>query len=1239
MLKNLKNLSLPEIERKVLEFWQENNIFEKSLKRGPTRTERGKTRKDYVFYDGPPFATGLPHYGHILASIIKDAIPRYQTMKGKKVPRRWGWDCHGLPIENEIEKDLGLKTKRDIENIGVKNFNEAARKKVLAYASDWKEIIPRIGRWVDMENDYKTMDADYTESVLWIFKTLYEKGLIYEGYKSMHLCPRCETTLSNFEVALNYKEIEDFGITVKFKLEETKNQKLKTKSYLLAWTTTPWTLPGNVALAVNDKIVYAKIQKSKFKNQNDNSKLKNGEFYILAKERLNEVLSGEEYEIIEEFKGKDLIGKKYEPLFDYYYNDKNLKNRENGWKICGADFVSAEEGAGIVHIAPAFGEDDMNLAQKENLPLIQHVSIDGKFKPEVKDFAGLPAKPKDNHQSADIEIIKWLAVRNKLFDKQKITHAYPHCWRCDTPLLNYAASSWFVKVGAMRNRLIKNNKKINWIPAHIRDGRFGKWLEEVRDWAISRTRFWGAPIPVWQCQTDAESRGTNAEQRGKNSCGEQIVIGSLEDLKKHAKKSGNKYFVMRHGEAESNLFNIVSSNYKNEHHLTEKGKKQVKAAAGKFKKINLIFSSDFLRCRETAEIVAEAIGYPKNKIIFDKRLREINTGIFDGGKPKEYHDYFSSFEEKFYKTPPKGENLTELKKRVSEFLYEIDEKYSDKNILIVSHEYPIWTIFAGAAGADSQKAIEIRKGKPDFLKTAEIKKLDFIPIPHNDNFELDFHRPYIDEIEFPCKCGGAMKRIPDVFDCWFESGAMPFAQARFPFTQTNTDKSPYRSVSSLRKSAPVPAEFIAEGIDQTRGWFYTLLVLSTALFNKPAYKNVIVNGIILSETGQKMSKRLKNYPDPMEIVNKYGADALRLYLLSSPAVRAENLNFSEKGVDEIYKKVIMRLWNSYQFYELYADKCGLNADRRGQVKSANALDKWILARLNQLIAGVSEAMDDYELDKATRPIGEFVDDLSTWYIRRSRERFRNENKDKKEAMTTTRFVLTEFSKIIAPFAPFMAEAVYQNVKCQMSNVKCRESVHLEEWPTVQKSKACPVPKRSFWCGVQSQKSKVLLEAMTEVRKICSLGLEARQKAGIKVRQPIASLKIKNQKSKIKDNEELLNLIKDEVNVKEIVFDAKIKNEVELDTVITAELKAEGDLRELARLIQDLRKNAGLTPKDKISLYLRAPKEIEHIVAKFLKDFQKKIGAKTIEFYRTEKFDAEEETQIDGQKIWIGLKKT
>ncbi|MBI5045712.1 MAG: class I tRNA ligase family protein [Candidatus Niyogibacteria bacterium] len=1179
-------------EEEVLRFWQENRIFERSL-------EKAAPRGDFVFYDGPPFATGLPHYGHILQSILKDAVPRYRTMKGYRVPRRWGWDCHGLPVENLIEKDLGLEHKKDIEKFGIAKFNEAAKKSVLRYSDDWKKIIPRVGRFVDMESDYKTMDATYTESVWWVFKTLYDKGLIYEGYKPMHICPRCETTLANFEVAQGYKDITDLSVTVKFKLEA--GQKIgdfttDENTYILAWTTTPWTLPGNVALAINNEIVYCKL---KIKNE----KLKIPEFYIFAKERIAEVLKDEPYEIISEFKGSNLVGKKYQPIFSAQggpASDREETDKwENAYKIYGADFVTTEEGAGVVHIAPAFGEDDMNLGQKENLPFIQHVSMDGKFKPEVTDFAGMYVKPKSEDEkerlSADIAVIKYLQEHGNFFDKKKITHSYPHCWRCDTPLLNYAASSWFVKVTSIKDGkggLLDNNQKINWVPGHIKDGRFGKWLTGARDWAISRSRFWGAPLPVWRC--------------GK--CEAVKVLGSREDLRASSALSGNKYFVMRHGESENNVKNIVNSNIENNHYaLTEKGRAEAKksAAALKGKGVNLIIHSDFRRTQETAEIVAKELGVAQNAVIADPRAREYNVGIFDRQDAANYHKYFSSREEKFYKNPPEGENLTELKNRMAGFLYDIDKKYRGKNILIVSHEYPIWMLSAGAEGADTPRSLAMKEDKDNFIHYAEVQALDFYPLPHNANFELDFHRPYIDEIKLPCSCGGEVSRVPEVFDCWFESGSMPYGQIHYPFENKELFEKNF------------PAEFIAEAVDQTRGWFYNLLVLSTALFGKPAFKNVITSGIILAEDGQKMSKRLKNYPDPMEVVEKYGADALRLYLLSSPVVRAESLNFSEKGVDEINKKIILRLTNVYNFYEMYAPE-GVYTDLEAKPpKSENMLDKWIVARLKEVLSEVSASMDSYELDRAVRPVGEFVDDLSTWYLRRSRERFKEEGEDKASAVATTRYVFLQFAKLTAPFAPFVSEKIYQLLGGD------KESVHLEDYPEL------PRPDEA---------EMALVRFMQEVRRLVSLGLEARAKAGIKVRQPLAALKLKTKNQNLEPDEKLARLLKDELNVKEIIFDESIVGDVELDLVISQELKEEGMLRELARKIQDMRKNMNLLPQDKVDLAFVAEGEARSLLEKYKNDLMVAVSAREINLNAIPEDFFKEELALDYGVVTIGIKK-
>ena len=1183
MLKGRKKFSPNEVESEVLEFWKQDKTFERSVKKAAPKGE-------YVFYDGPPFATGLPHYGHILASVIKDAIPRYQTMNGKRVERRWGWDCHGLPVENLIEKELGLQTKKDIENIGVETFNEAARGSVMSYAHDWKNIIPRIGRWVEMEKDYKTMDASFTESVMWVFKTLYDKGLVYEGRKSMHVCPRCETTLANFEVALNYKDIDDISTFVKFAVigDGSASSPQGPNTYFIAWTTTPWTLPGNVALAINAKAEYVTIE----------VKTETGkERYILAKDRLA-VIDGE-YAIVGTVKGKDLVGKAYVPLFDYYQKGE-LEHRENGWKVYAGDFVTMEDGSGIVHIAPAFGADDMELARKENLPFVQHVAMDGHFKPEVKDFPGLAVKPREDHKATDIEVIKWLAHHGNLLKKQKLVHSYPHCWRCETPLLNYATSSWFVEVTKIRdikNGLVENNKKVNWVPEHIKTGRFGNWVADALDWAVSRSRFWGAPIPVWRCDT----------------CGEIKVVGSVADIKKNVPKSGNAYFALRHGESENNALNLVSSNPKNTYHLTKKGKTQIEKSVKAFakqlkgKKIDLIVSSDFARAHETAEIAAKLLGYD-GKIAIDKRLREIDCGIFDDRPIGDYHAYFTSMEEKFTKTAPKGESLNDVKKRMTECVYELDKKYTGKNILIVSHEYPIWALFAGVQGFDGAKAVAMRKPNADFIVNAEIKKLDFSIIPHNKNYELDLHRPYIDRIELQCAKGHTMKRVPDVFDCWFESGSMPYGQAHYPF----------ENKAKFEKN--FPAEFIAEGADQTRGWFYTLMVLSTGLFGKPAFKNVVVNGLILAEDGQKMSKKLKNYPDPMEIVQKYGADALRLYLLSSPVVHAETLQFSEKGVDELYKKIISRLWNVYSFYDMYG-KQPVTYNQRPKTKSV--LDAWMLGRLDELIAETTGAMNSYELDRAVRPIGQFVDDLSTWYVRRSRRRFQkpDDKHDWELASKTLAYILFETSKTIAPFAPFFADALYRSL-----NPKKNASVHLETWP----KGATPASLKAI------KKTGIM---MAEVRTLASVALAKRAQLGIKVRQPLSSLTVQSTVTGLKTNKELLAILADEVNVKKIIVKTKVEGVVEFDTHLTPELMEEGIVRESVRMIQGLRQDAGYEPKDRIILFVDSA-ALGDVVKKYEELLKKEVGARSVVFApEAEHLDAYSELVLDGNRIWFGISKT
>lgn len=1107
-------------EEEILAFWQKNEIFEKTLSREAPKGE-------FVFYDGPPFATGLPHYGHILAGTIKDAIPRYKTMQGYHVPRRWGWDCHGLPLENQIEKELGLATKRDIETLGVATFNEAARKAVLRYSDDWKAIIPRFGRWVDMENDYRTMDATYTESVWWAFNDLHKKGLVYEGFKAMHLCPRCGTTLSNFEVAQGYKDITDISVTVKLELVDEPG------TFLLAWTTTPWTLPGNMAAAVNAEFTYVKISAG-------------NEKYILAKERL-EVIKVD-YKIEKEFLGSELVGKSYKPPFSYFA-DHNIKGKEKAWKVYHAPYVTMDSGTGLVHLAPAFGAEDLELAQKEGIPIVHHVDKDGFFVDAVLDFKGLQAKPKDDPQSTDVAVIKYLAGKGLLFAKEKIIHSYPHCWRCDTPLLNYASSSWFVEVTKFKDKLVAENKKINWVPKEVGDKRFGNWLLNARDWAISRARYWGAPIPVWR----------------NHKTKENIFIGSLDELKSHTKKSGNRYFAMRHGESEKNVKKIISYKPDDGISLTEYGKAEAKKSAQNLgTHIDIIIHSELLRATQTAEIAREVLGLDVSAMSTDSRLNEYNHGVFNGRLDREWAEYFKDIAPLFEKGPEEGESINDMRRRVGALLYECEHKYAGKNILFVSHGWPVAALTAVSKGSTAKEAVSILADHA-MLAPAEIVSLPFTPIPHNENYELDYHRPYIDEVVLIDSDGTRLERVHDVFDCWFESGSMSYAQNHYPFENLSTFNP---KPGWLKKSRGYPADFIAEGLDQTRGWFYSLLVLGVGLFGKATYKNVIVNGIVLAEDGQKMSKRLKNYPDPLTVLEKYGADAIRYYLLASPLMKAEDLNFSEKGVGEVASKLIGRFLNVVSFYELYKDL------EHGVSPSSHPLDRWIFSRLNQVIGEVERGMESYELDKATRPLTLFVDDLSTWYLRRSRDRFKEEGADARDALQTLRSVIEIFAKISAPFMPFVAESAYQRVKIK----DMPESVHLCEWPRTGSTDA------------------PLQEAMVEVRRIASRGLEARQKVDIKVRQPLAKITVNSEL--LAGRVELLQLIKDELNVKEVVIDGALsKDEVILDTDISDELKEEGNVREVIRFIQELRKEAGLTPKETATLVFVQSDDIEKFLEK------------------------------------------
>ncbi len=1108
-------------EEATLAFWEREKVFEQSLAKEAPKGE-------YVFYDGPPFATGLPHYGHIVASVIKDAVPRYFTMRGYHVPRVWGWDTHGLPIENMIEKELGFKHKKDIKAYGVEKFNERCRSSVFEYADEWKKIIPRIGRWVDMEHAYLTMSPSFMESVWWVFKQVYDKGLVYEDYRSMHICPRCETTLSQQEVAEGYKDVKDISVTVKFKIKNPEKLGLSGEVYLLAWTTTPWTLPGNVALAVGENIEYEVREVD-------------GQTHIVAApataEKSSDLLAPLGQTIssrpVRLLVGRDLVGLEYEPPFDYYKNDATLKNRENGWKVYAADFVTTDTGTGVVHIAPAFGEDDMALGKKENLPFIQHVQGDGTMKSEVTDFAGREVKPKSDDDKVrlgtDIEVIKYLQEHGTFFSKENLVHSYPHCWRCDTPLLNYATTSWFVAVTKVKDDLLKNAESIAWSPAHIKEGRFGKWLEGARDWSISRQRFWASVMPLW-----------------KDAAGEITVIGSVDELKKHTKKSGNTYFVMRHGESLANVEDVMSTTAKTamKHPLTEVGRAQAKAGAQTLVTaggVDIIITSPLLRTKETAEIVADELGLARSAIITDERFFEKSAGIFDGKPIAEYSMFFSGTSDRFSLAPEGGETGEQVRHRVGAALYDLEKQYTNTRILIVSHKNPVRSLRLIASG----KTKEYRHAFNP-IEYATPYPLDFTPLPHNGDYELDLHLPYIDEVQLVNDAGEPLTRVSDVLDTWFDSGAMPYAQGHYPFENKEQFEKTF------------PAQFIAEGVDQTRAWFYYLHVFAGALFNKPAFEQVIVNGIVVSsEDGKKLSKSKKNYPDPLLIVEKYGADALRYYLLVSPVVQAENLAFAEKGVDEVAKKNIGRLMNVLAFYQLYVDGTPSAAT------STNILDRWILARLAELLKESTEGYESYELDRAVRPLALFIDDLSAWYVRRSRDRFKEEGGDKRDALATMRHVLAELSKVMAPAMPFIAEEVYRAVREESEP----ESVHLCDW-----SHFADAASRGTLDS--SDKVSSLIADMARVRAFASEALQLRQKAGIKVRQPLASLTIFEPLTS-----ELSAVLADEVNVKEIL----VGNELALDTTLTPELIREGDEREMASAIAQARKAEGLAPGDAVEV--------------------------------------------------------
>jgi len=936
-------VNFPKMEEGILDFWQKNKIFEKSV----SQRGDGTPESEFVFYDGPPFATGLPHFGHFVPSTIKDIIPRYQTMKGKKVERRFGWDCHGLPVENIIEKDLGINSKTEIEKFGVAKFNEACRAAVLRYVKEWRQTITRLGRWVDFDNDYKTMEPDYMETIWWVMKSLWEKELLYEGHYILPYCPRCSTVLSNHELNLGgYKDVHDPAITIKFKVKGNRELANKVGAgtgngdvYFLAWTTTPWTLPSNLALVLGPDIDYVLIEDHP-EPQTPNPKPQQ---YILAKERLPAYFKeASEYKIIWSKKGSELLGVEYEPLFPYF------KDAANAFRTYPGDYVSTDDGTGIVHTAPGFGEDDARVLKGTGIPVICPVDAECKFTEEVSDYAGVFVKDTDKL------IIDRLKEEGKLYKREQILHAYPHCWRCGSPLIYRAIGSWFVNIEKIKKDMLKSNSEVLWVPEHIRDGRFGKWLEGARDWAISRNRYWGGPLPIWRCE----------------ECGKLICIGSRKELEE------------------------------------------------------------------------------------------------------------------------------------------------------LSGVYP-----------------------------------------------EDLHKHFVDQITFPCACKGTMRRVPEVLDCWFESGAMPYAQSHYPFENKEFFESHF------------PSDFVSEGLDQTRGWFYTLTILAAALFKKPAFKNCVVSGLVLASDGKKMSKSLRNYTDPMEVINSFGADALRLFLIHSAVVKADDLRYSDDGVRDVMKSIILPLWNAYSFFVTYANIDGVTAEGAPE-RPGNPLDQWILSEAENLAEKVGTALDAYDLSRAIDPILEFIDFLNNWYIRRSRRRFwraiekGSGDTDKLEAYGTLYEVLKILIAVAAPFMPFTTDEIWQNLRKKDDP----ESVHLSDFP---------VPR-------ENRRNRSLEFRMTSVQRAVSMGRALRSQYNIKVRQPLrlAELVTRNpdEKSALL---EMAEIIREELNVKNVSFSDNEEDLVEYS--VKANFRALGkelgkDMNAAAARIEALSQNEvrGLIEGASLSLDLKLP---------------------------------------------------
>lgn len=1173
------------MEEEVLAWWNEQKVFEQVL----AKRKKGKL---FVFYEGPPTANGMPHPGHVMGRCFKDLFLRYKSMQGYFVPRNAGWDTHGLPVEIEIEKKLGITKKSDIEKFGIGEFNRLCKESVWKYKDEWEKMTNRIGFWLDMKHPYITYEAKYMETLWWIIKRIFEKGLLVEEYKVMQYCARCGTGLSSHEIAQGYKTVKDKSVYVKFPLarraaEERVHEKAKHKAvfdehddpdgreYFLVWTTTPWTLPANVALAVHPDIEYVKAKKE-------------NEVLIVAKDRVS--ILGEGWEVVRTMKGKELLGVRYEQLFTFLTPDKDA------FFVVAGDFVSALDGSGIVHLAPAYGEDDMAAAKKYNLPVLHPVQENGEFGAPIP-WRGTFVK------NTDGAIVNELRERGLFFKEEAYEHEYPFCWRCDTPILYYARKSWFITMSQLRGKLIESNKKVNWVPAHTKEGRFGEWLTQAKDWAFSRERYWGTPLPLWRC----------------DGCGTVEAIGSVAELGARSRLR-NRYFMIRHGQAAFNAKRIAETSGRAENHLTKKGILESTAALARFAKKHkgvvpdVIISSPFVRTQETARIVAEHFGIAPERIVTDAAIQEMDIGVFDGKPVKQYHAYFASYEEMFEKRPPEAkENLTDLRARVAAFIQDAEKRHEGKTIFIVGHEYSLWMLETALYGYDLAETIAAKKKKgDDYIATGEMRELPRMHLPLDENGSLDLHKPHIDAITFACRAceKGMMRRVPEVCDVWFDSGAMPFAQMHFPFAQGDTSGAK-KSIVQLMKQIPYPADFITEGVDQTRGWFYTLLAVATALDAGVPYRTVISQGHILDKHGKKMSKSKKNYTDPLMIADTYGIDALRWFFFVVNPV-GEPKRFDEKDVLDAQRKSVMMLINIGNFLRSYA--------YAGRAPAAlppakNPLDRWIISKLNHAVAAVTDAMEAYDAQSAGRHIAALLDDVSNWYIRRSRERFQlaEDAHDHKAASMVLTMVFERTLTLAAPFIPFTTERLWLNMGK-------KTSIHCEKYPRADKKRI----------------DKKLEYAMMRVREAASAALKARAEARMKVRQPLGIVKISG-KAFGHVKKELLHLLKDEVNVKEVVVDDALAEGVWLDTTVTPELKEEGMMREVTRHIQQARKEAGLTKKDSVVLQCAADGEMRRTLEAWGERLSLRIVARNIEYVARDGMKDPREITGDDYHLWFALK--